>query len=260
MSAWKPVLAVLFALAAAAGGAQAQTRVQLVETFPPGPEIVVPPQQDIYLRIAYETDRPVHIWARPYYRGKKVDAGSSTSPEYSGKGELLGFFFLFPPGGQVDEIRVTAGDGSRNGTPEIARWPVRVFVYSNAESPPPEPAWVVTLREAQKQATDAAMRAQASQHATAGDMAIFSGFMLVFVGLGIVGLAWPAWALWQWRGRWRKWAAVPLAVLGFVLLRIAVDTAGDPTSHNLWPFEVIMAGGFSLLVMVALVLLRRVTR
>lgn len=33
-----------------------------------------------------------------------------------------------------------------------------------------------------------------------------------------------------------------LAVLG----RVAVETSRDPTSHNLWPFEVIIAAGIGL--------------
>jgi hypothetical protein len=37
-------------------------------------------------------------------------------------------------------------------------------------------------------------------------------------------------------------AAVPTAVL----LRVAVETAGDPTSHNLWPLEVVIAGALGL--------------
>jgi len=32
-----------------------------------------------------------------------------------------------------------------------------------------------------------------------------------------------------------------------VLLRVGVETAQDPTSHNLWPFEVVIAGGLGLL-------------
>ena len=32
-------------------------------------------------------------------------------------------------------------------------------------------------------------------------------------------------------------ATVPAAVI----VRVAVETSGDPTSHNLWPFEVIIA-------------------
>jgi hypothetical protein len=39
---------------------------------------------------------------------------------------------------------------------------------------------------------------------------------------------------------------VPSVVLGFVILRIVVDTARDPTSHNLWPFEIVMFSGLAL--------------
>ncbi len=35
---------------------------------------------------------------------------------------------------------------------------------------------------------------------------------------------------------------VPLAVI----LRVIVDVSGDPTSHNLWPFEVVLAAMISL--------------
>jgi hypothetical protein len=31
-----------------------------------------------------------------------------------------------------------------------------------------------------------------------------------------------------------------------VLARVGVETSRDPTSHNLWPFEVIIAGGIGL--------------
>jgi len=53
------------------------------------------------------------------------------------------------------------------------------------------------------------------------------------------------WGLWRWRGGWRLFAAVPAAVMAFVVLRIVIDTTRDPTSHNLWPFEIVMWGGFS---------------
>jgi hypothetical protein len=41
-------------------------------------------------------------------------------------------------------------------------------------------------------------------------------------------------------------APIGSVTLGFVLAvvgRVAVETSRDPTSHNLWPFEVIIAGG-----------------
>ena len=254
---------IIFLLAmlalAMAGAAHAATKVELLETFPPsGADIVVPPGQNVYLRIAYETDAPVHIWARPYFHGKEVAAGSSPSPEFTGSGELLGFFFLSPPGGQVDEIRVTAGNGSRNGTPEIARFPIRAYSYAGARALPPEPQWVVAMRDANNKAMDDAYKAQMDKPVSAGDVAFLNGFLAVFAGLGLLGIGWPAWALWRWRDKWRWWAAVPFALVAFVVSRIVVGTAIDPTSHNLWPFEILMAGGCSVVVMLGLTIARRV--
>jgi len=37
-------------------------------------------------------------------------------------------------------------------------------------------------------------------------------------------------------------AGFVLAVLG----RVGVETARDPSTHNLWPFEIIIAGGIGL--------------
>jgi hypothetical protein len=252
---------VFLALLASAFAAQAATKVELLETFPPfGSDIVVPPGQNVYLRIGYDTDAPTHIWARPYFQGKQVAAGSSPSLEYSGKGELLGFFFINPPGGQVDEIRVTAGDGSRKGTPEIARFPIRAFSYAGAHALPPEPQWVVSMRDANNKAMDDALKAQMAKPPTAGEIAFFNGFMAVFAALGLLGLGWPAWALWRWRDKWRPWAAIPLAAMGFVVLRIVFGVAIDPTSHNLWPFEILMAGGCSVIAMAVVSALRWLQR
>lgn len=38
------------------------------------------------------------------------------------------------------------------------------------------------------------------------------------------------------------------ALLVAVALRVAADVMGDPSSHNLWPFEVIIAGVLGLAV------------
>lgn len=37
-------------------------------------------------------------------------------------------------------------------------------------------------------------------------------------------------------------AALPAGLVTAVAVRIAVDVAQDPTSHNLWPFEIVIAG------------------
>ena len=80
------------------------------------------------------------------------------------------------------------------------------------------------------------------------------------LGLILGGLGAPAWALWKWRGGWRVAAAVPALIVAFVVLRIVVDTARDPTSHNLWPFELLMWGAGSVAIVVALAVARRLLR
>ena len=47
--------------------------------------------------------------------------------------------------------------------------------------------------------------------------------------------------------------------MSLVLLNILVGVTLDPTSHNLWPFEVAMWGAGSVAVMLLLFLLRWLT-
>lgn len=57
---------------------------------------------------------------------------------------------------------------------------------------------------------------------------------------------------------WRApWLSVAGGFVLAVLARIGFETARDPTSHNLWPFEVIIAGGFGLAAGLAGVALAR---
>jgi hypothetical protein len=53
-------------------------------------------------------------------------------------------------------------------------------------------------------------------------------------------------------------AAVPAALMGFVVVRLIVGVSIDPTSHNLWPFEILMVGLLSTVIMVVLTVARRV--
>ncbi len=76
--------------------------------------------------------------------------------------------------------------------------------------------------------------------------------MLLVAGIGV-----PLWSVWKWRGGWRIAAAVPATLILFVVLRIIVDTARDPTSHNLWPFEILQFGVLALLIVGGLELARR---
>jgi hypothetical protein len=64
------------------------------------------------------------------------------------------------------------------------------------------------------------------------------GVALVLVA-GLAALPRILYATRLWRTTLIVGASVPAAVLA----RVVYDTASDPTSHNLWPFEIILAAG-----------------
>jgi hypothetical protein len=75
--------------------------------------------------------------------------------------------------------------------------------------------------------------------------------LLLGIGLTVFGV----WALLRWHGVWGWAALVPLLLVLGVVLRIVIDVRANPTSHNLWPFEVlagVMAAGV-LLGVIALI-------
>ena len=52
---------------------------------------------------------------------------------------------------------------------------------------------------------------------------------------------------------------VPALLMGFVVLRILIDIAGDPTSHNLWPFELVRVAVLSLVFIGVLLAVRKLS-
>ncbi|OQW31584.1 MAG: hypothetical protein A4E19_08200 [Nitrospira sp. SG-bin1] len=237
---------------------QADTTVRVVETWPPGDYVTLGKNQNFYLRLAYETDKPVHIWARPYFRGKPANVGSNTSLSYSGTGETFGWFFFNHPVDVVDEVRIMAGDGSDANTAVVAVWRGYVMGDNKVSGATAEPAWVAEMRGRVKAAQDEAYRARKQKPTSAFDIVsdIFFGvaFLCVVLASGFFGLFMPARAVWRWHGAWRIAAAIPGAMMAFVVLRIVVDGFRDPTSHNLFPLEIIMWGSVSTGMMVLLYL------
>lgn len=243
-----------------AGVARAATQVEITGTYPADTAVTLDRNQNFYVHLHYTSDRPVQIWVRPYLAGEPAKAGSNPSRVYpAGSGEAMGWFFLFDPGTQVDEVRVEAGDGTIAGTTVVTSLPVSVSAGDQVAAETPPPAWVTTLGAADRAAQQADYDKRMNTPPSAGDVALFGGFMLTMYALGLVGLAAPAWGVWRWRGPWRWAAGVPLAVVAFVLLRIVVDTARDPTSHNLWPFEILLWGALSCGAMLLLGLARRLS-
>jgi len=257
-----PAFSILFLLAtyfAPAGNAHATAAVRVLETWPPGNNIVLGHNQNFYLRLAYDTDLPVGIWTAPFFRGERVKVGSNPSQTYSGKGETYGWFFFMEPGDQVDEIRITAGDGGTSGTPVVAIWRGHVIAGRAPDNTQVQPAWITEMRARATAAQDAAYRAQMNKPVSVTDMALFNVFMLAMLALGVLGIAAPAMGIRRWHGGWRIAAAVPAAIMIFVVLRIIFDVARDATSHNLWPFEILMYGASSTVWIAVLWVARRIS-
>lgn len=252
------MLAVLLPGPLHAATADAPAQVQVLDTWPQGDDVALGPSAHFYLRLAYRTDHPVGIWVQGYFHGMPAPVGTSPSIRYDGKGEALGWLFFLKPDAQVDEIRITAGDGSLDGTPVVATLPVHLSAGADAaDTAAGQPAWVDDLLARQRDARRAAAARNAATPVSAGETMLFSGFMLLMFAIALGGLALPAWACWRWRGGWRLAAAVPAALMVLVVGRIVTGVAADPTSHNLWPFELLQAGVPAMLAIGVMALLRR---
>ena len=238
-------------------GARADTVIRIVETWPSGNYVTLGKNQKFYLRLAYETDKPVHIWARPYFNGKPANVGSNPSQRYSGKGETFGWFFFTRPGDVVDEIRITAGDGSDSDTSVVAVWRGDIIGGSDVGARQPQPAWIAEMSTRVKAAQDEAYRDRMREPTSPSDRFLVVTFVYVALATGVLGFFLPAWGVWLWQGAWRVAAAIPAAMMTFVVLRIVFDGLRDSTSHNLLPFEILLWGSLSAGMMVLLYIARK---
>lgn len=64
----------------------------------------------------------------------------------------------------------------------------------------------------------------------------------------------------RWRRWWRGAACVPIAALVVWAAVIVVGIIRNPTSHNLWPMELILWGAAALAVLGLLALLKRLMK
>jgi hypothetical protein len=238
-----------------APAAWAQTTVRVVATDP-GAEATLGRDESFYVRIEFTTDQPVSIWARPYFQGKPVQrTKSNASLPHTGAGHALGWFSL-DGAGAVDEVRIKLGGGKPYREWEAASYPVRLTGTGLPAARRSPPEWVDELMADERVRYKQAYEQRMSEPVSTGGMLFMSFFMLTVLGLLVVGAGAPLWGVWKWRGGWRIAAAVPALMMAFVIGRIVIDTARDPTSHNLWPFEILMWGGASAVAMGALALFR----
>ena len=244
-------------LALAATCARAEVRAEAVATDPASPAVLAR-DQPFYVRIEYAGAEGHHLWARPWFRGQPVKrAKFNASFRFDGSGTALGWFSL-DAADAVDEVRIVAGGGKPFREFEVHRLPVDVRGTGEPGTGTPRAEWVEALRRENDARQRRELEEARSRPVSATDSLIGTGFMLAVLAIAVGGVAAPVWAWRRWRGAWRAAAALPLAALAFVAGRIVLDTARDPTSHNLWPFEVLMAGGAGLAFLAVAALARKI--
>lgn len=246
-------------LALAAGAAHAEVRVRVAATDPPA-DATLGRDQTFFVRMQYDADEPVSLWVRAYARGERIGKGArfGTSSKYSGSGAALGWVSFYVPA-EVDEIRIVAGGGKPYREWEVATHPVRLR-WGDGPAAAATAPWVGEMQRASAAAWEAERRAEAAKPKSMADTALGLVVMPLLLGAVLACVGAPAWAVWKWRGGWRLAAALPFVVMAFVVGRIIVDTARDPTSHNLWPLEIVYSGAAGLALIGVLALVRRFTR
>lgn len=258
MRCWAMLLCMAAAVLAS-HPAYATTSVEVLGTWPAGETVTLGRDQTFYVHLRYRSDQPTHIWALPYGDNGSLRVGSNPSRTYpAGDGEALVWFFFLKPGQRITGVSILAGDGTTRRTSKVADFPVDITGSDEPGAAQPAPEWVMRLNGEDKAARDAAYQRAMDEPDSASDLAI-TVLLWVMMLIGVLGLLAPTWGLWRWRGGWRVAAILPAAIMVFVVLRIFFDTARDPTSHNLWPFEILMWGGFSCAWMLLAALVRKLT-
>lgn len=258
MRRYPATLMLAACLVAGAAAAQPTVQARIVATDPSLASATLGRGETFNVRIEYTSDAPVKLWARPYFHGKKAPAMSNPSRDYVGTGYARGWFAFREPV-EVDEIRITAGGGEPYREWLVESYPVQLRWADRPARAHTAAPWVAELKRADKAAEEADYQRRMSEPTSPAATALVSGFVLLVLIAMIAGFVAPVWAFRRWNGGWRVAAAVPLVLILFVVGRIVVGTAFDPTSHNLWPFEI---GTFALVdlgIIGSLAIVRRIT-
>ena len=237
----------------------AETSVAVSATSP-GADATVARDQPVYCRIDYRTDRPVSIWVRPYSGGKVVERHrTGAAVRNVGNGQALAWFSL-DEAADVDELRIVVGGGQPWREWEAATVPLHLQVSDDAMDDAVPSPWVAALKGVGRTTPlQLDLRARPDGPPPTPESPVHSGLGVAVLLLLVGGLTAPVWAMWKWRGLWRLGAAAPATLMGFVVLRILIGTAADPSSHSLWLFEILSSGIVALAVLASLVVARRFT-
>jgi hypothetical protein len=179
--------------------AHANSTAKVLATHPPT-SATLERNQPFWIRIEYETDEAIRLWARPFRKGAPVEtASSNSSSTYVGSGEALGWFALAEPG-DVDEVRVVAGGGTPYREWMLASYPVMLHWTDAAPAVESPPQWVEDLRATEKARREEDSRQRAAQPVSVGEVSLFNGFMLIILMLTLAGIGVPLRSAWKWHG------------------------------------------------------------
>jgi hypothetical protein len=243
------LLPLLLLLSAAGVSARGEHKVEVLDAYPHGRNVILDPGEKYYLRIAYSTDSMTRIFVQPYLDGREVRADTSPSPAYKGSGETAVWFSLPDPDDRVDEVRIFVGNSKRRLGAAY-----EVSIASGTGAAAAAPAWVA---ESEHRVVDAIGGPQPKP--TAAEERWFTGFMLFVAGLAVFGLVAPIWAFRRWRGRWRNAAAIPMVGMGLFVVFLLLIAMFDPGSLGLLPLVVLMGAVPGSLFMAILFIARRLT-
>ena len=92
-------------------------------------------------------------------------------------------------------------------------------------------------------------------------MGVVNELLLPIIGILVLGMPFlafllPILAMRRWQGVWRWLAALTMAPIAYDILRIVTGLAADPTSHNLFPLEMILWSAPGLFALCLLWLIR----
>lgn len=239
----------LGAALAAIGDCRAST-LELVDYWP-SLDRDLPAQQALYLRVRYRVETEARIGAELARDGvilANAPLMTGGAPVVApGTGEVMLWFESREPF-EADGIRLQVRDSPR-GTEELmgADVPLAIRWSASAGSAGTEPAWVVTMRDAQQ----ARFREQLKSQPPDALSTILAPLLFLSVP-AYPFLQW--WALRRSRGSWRIAAWLPLP---FVLIAWIVGLGGAASGSNLAPIWILFASAPAALYLLVLIVLRR---
>jgi hypothetical protein len=211
--------------------------------------------QNVYVRVAYESDQPLRFQAAGYFEGSRHDklAMNPSAVHPAGSGEALVWVFAHDDT-RIDEIHVRVCDA---GWKELFAVPASAAVEWRAGAPDaPEAPWAAELAAAQQRAVSQAIEAEPGESTVLGKL--WSVIVTLLVPLAFLSLpAYPLfqfYALWKLRGTARLLSALPLV---FMLPIYGYSFFALSKGSNLWPLFAIFASPVALIVVIVVMIVAR---